>query len=369
MSRPGVRVSSPALVDSRGQRRTAALALAAVLAIAVVLLVARSRFRDNVERGDARRSPRAVHRAQRAQRHHHDPRRRASRPRRRRRFRPRSIGRSVSRRRSPVQISPKSVDATGHRARVRAEHDVPPHDDRVRRDRRAREDDPRQRRPRAASAIRVTPACRGARRSRARSVPTTGSSTSRTTRCTATTSGPRAATTAAGRAVCRRATCTASDVKTLAITGVAQVGMVPKYVAVTPDNKYVLVTNWCSFDLSVIDRATFKEVQPHPARHRSARHRGEPRRRPSRTSRSWARPTSRASTSTRSRSAWFRGVGLSPRHVVLEPGRPVPLRHAQRRQPRRQARHQHRHRASPASRPGRSRAAWRSPPTAPRCTS
>ena len=40
--------------------------------------------------------------------------------------------------------------------------------------------------------------------------------------------------------------------------------MVPKYVAVTPDNRYVLVTNWCSFDLSVIDRATFKEVRRIP---------------------------------------------------------------------------------------------------------
>ena len=54
------------------------------------------------------------------------------------------------------------------------------------------------------------------------------------------------------------------DLKTLAITGVAQVGMVPKYVAVTPDNRYILVTNWCSFDLSVIDRATFKEVRRIP---------------------------------------------------------------------------------------------------------
>src|SRR5205814_269395 len=38
------------------------------------------------------------------------------------------------------------------------------------------------------------------------------------------------------------------DVSKLAITGVAQVGMVPKFVAVTPDNRYALVTNWCSFD-------------------------------------------------------------------------------------------------------------------------
>lgn len=31
-----------------------------------------------------------------------------------------------------------------------------------------------------------------------------------------------------------------------------KVGTVPKVVAVSPDNKYVLVTNWCSYDLSII---------------------------------------------------------------------------------------------------------------------
>ena len=40
------------------------------------------------------------------------------------------------------------------------------------------------------------------------------------------------------------------SLKTLAIDKVGQVGMVPKYVAVTPDDKYVLVTNWCSYDLT-----------------------------------------------------------------------------------------------------------------------
>jgi YVTN family beta-propeller protein len=50
----------------------------------------------------------------------------------------------------------------------------------------------------------------------------------------------------------------------LAIDGVAQVGMVPKYVAVTPNDKYVLATNWCSYDMSVVDRATFKEVKRIP---------------------------------------------------------------------------------------------------------
>ena len=44
----------------------------------------------------------------------------------------------------------------------------------------------------------------------------------------------------------------------------------PKYVAVTPDGRYVLVTNWCSYDLSVVEhrdgRARCKRIPlgPYP---------------------------------------------------------------------------------------------------------
>ncbi len=54
------------------------------------------------------------------------------------------------------------------------------------------------------------------------------------------------------------------DVATLAIDQVISVGAVPKYVATTPDGRYVLVTNWCSYDLSVIDAAAGKEVKRIP---------------------------------------------------------------------------------------------------------
>ena len=40
-----------------------------------------------------------------------------------------------------------------------------------------------------------------------------------------------------------------------------RVGVVPKVVDVTPDNKYVLVTNWCSYDLSVISIAEQKVIK------------------------------------------------------------------------------------------------------------
>jgi YVTN family beta-propeller protein len=48
------------------------------------------------------------------------------------------------------------------------------------------------------------------------------------------------------------------DTATLKIDQVIPVGSVPKYVAVTPDDKTVLVTNWCSWDLSVVDVASAK---------------------------------------------------------------------------------------------------------------
>ena len=37
-----------------------------------------------------------------------------------------------------------------------------------------------------------------------------------------------------------------------------------QYVATTPDGRYLLVTNWCGYDLSVVDRATSREVRRIP---------------------------------------------------------------------------------------------------------
>ncbi|MEO0472940.1 MAG: YncE family protein, partial [Bacteroidota bacterium] len=47
----------------------------------------------------------------------------------------------------------------------------------------------------------------------------------------------------------------------LKIESVIEVGCVPKYVAVSPDNRLVLVTNWCSGDVSVVDVEMQKEVK------------------------------------------------------------------------------------------------------------
>lgn len=45
------------------------------------------------------------------------------------------------------------------------------------------------------------------------------------------------------------------------VDAVYQVGSVPKVVEVTPDNKYVLVSNWCSYTLSVISIEDQKVVK------------------------------------------------------------------------------------------------------------
>jgi YVTN family beta-propeller protein len=53
-------------------------------------------------------------------------------------------------------------------------------------------------------------------------------------------------------------------VASLEIDQVIEVGAVPKYVATSPDGRWVLVSNWCSYDLSVIDVAAGREVQRIP---------------------------------------------------------------------------------------------------------
>jgi YVTN family beta-propeller protein len=50
------------------------------------------------------------------------------------------------------------------------------------------------------------------------------------------------------------------NVSTLAIDQVIKVGLVPKYLTVTPNGRYLLVSNWCSYDLSIVNIAKGKEV-------------------------------------------------------------------------------------------------------------
>jgi YVTN family beta-propeller protein len=50
------------------------------------------------------------------------------------------------------------------------------------------------------------------------------------------------------------------DTRTLSIDQVIEVGLVPKYLAVSPDGKWLVVSNWCSFDVSIVDTATATQV-------------------------------------------------------------------------------------------------------------
>ncbi|MEG4804376.1 peptidoglycan-binding protein [Microcoleus sp. ARI1-B5] len=51
------------------------------------------------------------------------------------------------------------------------------------------------------------------------------------------------------------------NTKTLKIEKVIPVGAVPKFNAVSPDNRFVLTSNWCSWDLSVVDINKNSEVE------------------------------------------------------------------------------------------------------------
>ena len=50
------------------------------------------------------------------------------------------------------------------------------------------------------------------------------------------------------------------DTRTLEVDEVIRVGAVPKFVAVSPDGSRLLVSNWCSYDVSVVDTASGEEV-------------------------------------------------------------------------------------------------------------
>lgn len=51
------------------------------------------------------------------------------------------------------------------------------------------------------------------------------------------------------------------NTKNLNIERAIQVGAVPKYVATTPNSQYVLASNWCSWDVSIIDPTQNKEIR------------------------------------------------------------------------------------------------------------
>ena len=108
------------------------------------------------------------------------------------------------------------------------------------------------------------------------------------------------------------------DVETLQIDQAIAVGSVPKYVATTPDGRYVLVSNWCSYSLSVVSVQKGREVRrvplgPYP--------RGIIVSPDSRTAYVAVMGTTGvAEVNLRTFGVrWMYGIGDGPRHVVLDP--------------------------------------------------
>ena len=50
------------------------------------------------------------------------------------------------------------------------------------------------------------------------------------------------------------------DTATLEVDQVIEVGATPKFLAVSPDDRWIVVSNWCSFDASIVDTASGQEV-------------------------------------------------------------------------------------------------------------
>jgi YVTN family beta-propeller protein len=106
--------------------------------------------------------------------------------------------------------------------------------------------------------------------------------------------------------------------KHLHINQAIRVGSVPKYLEVTPDGKYLLVSNWCSYRLSVVNVAKAKEVRsiylgPYP--------RGiavDPDSRYAYVAVMGSYDIARVGL-RHFQVTWIRGVGQSPRHLVISP--------------------------------------------------
>ena len=108
------------------------------------------------------------------------------------------------------------------------------------------------------------------------------------------------------------------DMRRLAVDRVGRVGQVPKYVATTPDGRLVLVSNWCSYDLSIVSPGSLRALR----RIRLGRYpRGiavDPRSRTAYVAVMGS--TQIAVVDLRSFGVrWIEGVGSGPRHLVIDP--------------------------------------------------
>lgn len=107
-------------------------------------------------------------------------------------------------------------------------------------------------------------------------------------------------------------------VATLKIDKVIKVGAVPKYLAATPDGRYLLVSNWISYTVSIVDTTTNRQV-------RSIKVGAYPRGIAITSDSRWAYVAVMGSTNIAKIDLdtfdlyWLHGVGSSPRHLLLSP--------------------------------------------------
>ncbi|MEE8332025.1 MAG: YncE family protein, partial [Acidimicrobiia bacterium] len=110
------------------------------------------------------------------------------------------------------------------------------------------------------------------------------------------------------------------DTERLEITEVIAVGAVPKFLAVSPDDRLVVVSNWCSHDVSIIDTALGEETARIPiGRHpRGVAITGDSR--VAYVAVMGGRDIAVVWLAEPHPVEYIRNVGASPRHLVLDPG-------------------------------------------------
>lgn len=109
------------------------------------------------------------------------------------------------------------------------------------------------------------------------------------------------------------------DGNRLKIDRVIPVGAVPKYTAVSPNNQWVLVSNWCTGDLSVIDTKKWQEIKRIPL---GAYPRGIVIDKSSKNAYVAVMGSSNIAKVNLNNFTvnWFKNVGRGPRHLNLDPG-------------------------------------------------
>jgi YVTN family beta-propeller protein len=108
------------------------------------------------------------------------------------------------------------------------------------------------------------------------------------------------------------------NTETLKIEKVISVGAVPKFNAVSPDNRFVLASNWCSWDLSVVDTQKNREIERVKL---GAYPRGivvTPDSKTAYVAVMGSSDIARVNLTDFS-VAWLKNVGNAPRHLVIDP--------------------------------------------------